>query len=139
MVVSKVKSIFTRNRNDLAFIIGNGINLHYNKGNVSWNDLLLDLWDEYSFNTQSTIPEGISFTEFYDVLEMQNYSEGKFSSILQKGVVQKMSGWNPNDSQNLILNKIKDLDAPLLTTNFDDLIPQSMGLDFKKTSRYFIY
>ncbi|MDH5573406.1 MAG: SIR2 family protein [Gammaproteobacteria bacterium] len=116
----------------MAFIIGNGINLHYNKGKVSWNDLLLDLWDKYSFNTQSTIPEGISFTEFYDVLEIQNYLEGKFSSILQKDVVQRMSGWDPNDLQNLILNKIKELDAPLLTTNFDDLIPQSMGLDFKK-------
>lgn len=43
-----------------------------------------------------------------------------------------MINWRPNDSQNLILNKIKDLNAPVLTTNFDDLIPKSMGLEFRK-------
>ena len=122
MTVAKVKSIFLRNKNDIAFIFGNGINLHCNKGNVSWNDLLLDLWDEYSFNTQSSIPNGISFTEFYDVLEIQNYSTNNFSSVLQKNVVEKMKGWSPNKSQNLVLNKIKNMDVPLLTTNFDDLI-----------------
>ena len=132
MEVAEVKSIFSRNRNDIAFIFGNGINLHYNKDNVSWNDLLLDLWDEYSFNTQSTIPNGISFTEFYDVLEIQNYASRNFSSILQKNVAEKIEGWQPNESQNLILNKIKNMDVPLLTTNFDDLIKKSLELEFYK-------
>lgn len=132
MEVAKVKSIFSRNRNDIAFIFGNGINLHYNKDNVSWNDLLLDLWGEYSFNTQSTIPNGISFTEFYDVLEIQNYASRNFSSILQKNVAEKIEGWKPNESQNLILNKIKNMDVPLLTTNFDDLIKKSLELEFYK-------
>jgi len=94
--------------------------------------LLLDLWDAHSFNTQTTIPSGITFTEFYDALEIQNYSQKNFSSKLQKDVVARMKKWIPNESQNLVLNKIKELDAPLLTTNFDDLIPKSLGLDFKK-------
>ena len=132
MNVEDIKSIFSRNKNDLAFILGNGINYHYNKSNVSWTDLLLDLWGEYSFNTQSTIPEGISFTEFYDALEIQNYAESNFSNILQKSVVAKMEKWEPNKSQNLILNRIKELNAPLLTTNFDDLIPKSLDLNFHK-------
>ena len=70
-----IKSIFSRNKTNLAFILGNGINRHYNKNNVSWTDLLLDLWDGHSFGTRSSIPAGITFTEFYDVLEIQNYSQ----------------------------------------------------------------
>jgi len=132
MDVAKVKTIFSRNRNDIAFIFGNGINLYYNKDNVSWNDLLLDLWDEYSFNTKSSIPNGISFTEFYDVLEIQNYESRNFSAILQKNVAEKIEDWQPSKSQNLILNKIKNMDVPLLTTNFDDLIKKSLDLEFYK-------
>ena len=134
MSINNIKSIFSRNINDLAFIFGNGINLHYNKSNVSWSDLLLDLWDAHSFNTKSSIPTGITFTEFYDVLEIQNYSQENFGSILQKDVVARMEKWNPNESQNLVLNKIKNLNAPLLTTNFDNLIPKSLRLDFRKLS-----
>ena len=47
-----------------------------------------------------------------------------------------MANWNPNLSQNLILNRIKDLNAPVLTSNFDDLIPKSMGLEFRKFDGY---
>ena len=132
MNIQDINSIFSRHKNDLAFILGNGINLHYNKDNVSWTDLLLDLWDAHSFNTQSVIPSGITLTEFYDVLEIQNYARENFSGVLQKDVANRMGEWIPNESQNLILNKIKNLDSPLLTTNFDNLIPSSLGLEFKK-------
>lgn len=132
MDIIDVKRIFERQSNDIAFLIGNGINLHYKNDNLSWKDLLLDLWDSYSFDTQTTIPEGISFTEFYDALEIQNAGKENFSSDLQKEVQRKMDNWNPDSSQNLILNKIRELNAPILTTNFDDLIPKSMGLEFKK-------
>jgi len=132
MNIQDINSIFSRHKNDLAFILGNGINLHYNKDNVSWTDLLLDLWDAHSFNTQSVIPSGITLTEFYDILEIQNYARENFSGVLQKDVANRMGKWIPNESQNLILNKIKNLDSPLLTTNFDNLIPSSLGLDFKK-------
>jgi len=132
MSVNNIKSIFSRNRNDLAFIFGNGINLHYNKRNVSWTDLLLGLWDKHSFKTKSSIPTGITFTEFYDILEIQNYSQDNFGSKLQKDVVARMDEWIPSESQNLVLNKIKKLKAPLLTTNFDDLIPKSLRLNFNK-------
>lgn len=132
MSINQVKDIFRRNSNDIAFILGNGINLHYENDGVSWKDLLLDLWQAHSFNTQSSIPDGISFTEFYDALEIQNASNKNFSSVLQKDVQIRMKDWIANNDQNLILNKIKNLNAPILTTNFDELIPQSMNLGFQK-------
>ncbi|PIE51044.1 MAG: hypothetical protein CSA38_00070 [Flavobacteriales bacterium] len=132
--VNTVKHIFEKNANDLAFVIGNGINRHYKNDNISWSNLLLELWDNHSFITKSSIPSGISFTEFYDALEIQNTQRNNFSSVLQKEVKTKMSNWKPDHSQNIILDKIKEINAPILTTNFDDLIPQSLGLKFRKIS-----
>jgi len=136
MTVNDVKGIFRKYSNDIAFLIGNGINLHYGNDSISWKELLLGLWDNYSFDTQTTIPEGVSFTEFYDALEIQNVEKNNFTSDLQKEVQGKIDNWNPNLSQNLILNRIKDLNAPILTSNFDDLIPKSMGLEFKRLGGY---
>ena len=131
----EVISILSRNKNDIAFILGNGINLHYNKNSASWNSLLFQLWDEYSFKTQSNIPQGISFTEFYDILEIENYQQKEFSGKLQKEVVNALSSWENNNRQNRILNKIQQLNAPLLTTNFDDLIPKTLELELRKLRR----
>ena len=135
MNVNDVKNIFSRHSHDIAFLIGNGINQHYENDNISWKNLLLDLWDNHSFDTQTTIPDGISFTEFYDALEIQNADKKNFSSVLQKEVQNKMIEWQPDKSQNIILEKIKSLNAPVLTTNFDELIPKSMGLEFRKMER----
>ncbi|MFY0631922.1 MAG: SIR2 family protein [Flavobacteriaceae bacterium] len=132
MNVKEVKDIFSREENDMAFLIGNGINLYYEKENISWNNLLLDLWGQHSSNAQSSIPDGISFTEFFDALDIQNTHQDNFSSVLQRDVQQRMIQWSSQSSKNLILEKIKAIDAPILTTNFDDLIPKAMGLEFKR-------
>lgn len=126
----EIKRIISINYKDIAFLIGNGINLHFNRNNPSWSDLLLDLWDSYSFDTQSTIPTGISFTEFYDALEIQNYTKKDFGADLQKAVQDKMVKWQASQKQNIVLNRIKNLDAPILTTNFDNLIAESLNLEF---------
>jgi len=132
MTVSQVRKIFDQNSNDIAFILGNGINLYYKNDGISWNDLLLELWSDHSFSKLSSIPDGISFTEFYDALEIENIGINNFSNVLQKDVQTKMKNWRANNEQNQILNRIKKLDAPILTTNFDNLIPNSMGLSFHK-------
>ena len=132
MQVAQAKNILSNHKNDLAFLIGNGINLHYKNDNLSWKDLLLTLWSRHASELQSSIPEGITFTEFYDALEILNIRKENFGAILQKEVQQKMKLWQPDHKQNLILNRIKGLDAPILTTNFDWLIAQSMGLTLNR-------
>ena len=91
MNIKDVQNILHKHHRDIAFVIGNGINRHYNEDNISWTELLLDLWDELSFQTKSKIPKGISFTEFYDALEIQNADKHNFSSVLQKSVKSKMA------------------------------------------------
>ena len=125
---SHIKSILTRNRNDIAFLVGNGINLYYGESASSWDDLLLDLWGRHSFNTRSTIPKGISFTEFYDALEIQHFHDKAFGSRLQKDVQHHIRKWPTNFRQKGILGSMAKFGAPVLTTNFDDQIPRSMSL-----------
>jgi hypothetical protein len=124
----EIQEILSNHQEDLAFILGNGINLHYQKDNVSWYNLLLDLWKTHADEPMDEIPEGISFIEFYDALGLQNVTQSGFSTQLQKDVKAKMLDWQPDNAQNLVLDKIKSFNAPLLTTNFDDLIPKSMQL-----------
>ncbi|EDP98400.1 hypothetical protein U8527_20590 [Kordia algicida OT-1] len=125
---TEIQKIFSDHQKDLAFIIGNGINLSFQDDNISWNDLLLDLWKKHADEPMEEIPKGISFVEFYDALGLQNVTTSGFSTQLQKDVKAKMRNWQPDDAQNLVLNKIKAYNAPILTTNFDDLIPKSMKL-----------
>ncbi len=136
MTNQEVKETFERNRNDIAFLLGNGINIHFGNDGISWKDLLLDLWKDHSFNTQSIIPEGVTFTEFYDALEIQNVSIHNFSSEVQKSVQEKMMNWRSNSRQNMMLDAIKTYNVPILTTNFDELIPQSMNLEFHRMQEY---
>ncbi len=125
---AEIQHILSENKKNLAFILGNGINLHYQKDNVSWYNLLLDLWKAHADEPMDEIPEGISFIEFYDALGLQNVTQSGFSTQLQKDVKGKMLNWQPDNAQNLVLDKIKSYNAPILTTNFDDLIPKSMQL-----------
>ena len=134
---NRIKQIIQENQDDIAFVIGNGINYHFNEDNFSWNDLLLSLWNEYSDNKVSNIPDGISYTEFFDVLELKiwgrlNFSKRTDRQSLQKRIQERLNDLIPNDAQNSVLRMIQTINAPILTTNFDDLIQKSMGLNFHK-------
>ncbi len=73
MTVNDIKQIIHRNHNDIAFVIGNGINRYPNNPKeLSWDGILMDLWNTVSFQTLSIRPEGISTTEFYDILDLEN-------------------------------------------------------------------
>lgn len=68
-----LKSIIFENYDNIAFIIGNGIHRYYNNNAISWEGLLKELWKQYVDKSLSNFPsEGISNTEFYDLVEL-NY------------------------------------------------------------------
>lgn len=128
MTINEVKAIIKEYGAESAFIIGNGLNrYYYNDTTISWEKLLLDIWNKVSDSKLDEIPTGISFTEFYDVLQLNIDGSGATVSV-QKEVKKQLSGWHIEDKQNKALDKIFSLKAPILTTNFDDLIPQYLGL-----------
>jgi len=123
MNTTEITDIFRQNQTDIAFIIGNGINRYSNSSNpLSWNELLIQLWEKVSYSRLESIPNGISLTEFYDILEMENRDKIN----LQKEIVDLMKDWQPLNHHSNIIKRINDLNAPILTTNFDETLARSI-------------
>ena len=76
-VFSKIKDIINTNT-DIAFIIGNGVHRYCsdkieNYKCVSWENLLLNLAKQNDLTEK--IPSGISYTEFFDILELNKWKK----------------------------------------------------------------
>ena len=139
-----IKDIILGNRYNIAFIIGNGIHYQYKDCSISWEDLLKGLWNDY-VGKKRNIPKGTSVTEFYDILELNRFWGGQgiipqnSEQLIQQrnSVKQNVSSkFPPKDSDKLRLRvcieRIKELKAPILTTNFDTYISDSVGATLHK-------
>ena len=72
-----IKQIINENQHNIAFIIGNGIHYQYHDCDISWEELLKSLWEEYNGDCDIDFKhlKGISFTEFYDIIEMNAWKD----------------------------------------------------------------
>ena len=132
MTTTEIKEIIERNRNDIAFIVGNGINRYpQNPNALSWDDLLIQLWDKVSLQTLTRRPNGISLTEFYDILELKN-TQG---INLQREAANFMTDWEPLQHHRNIAEKIKQINAPLLTTNFEETFAKTFDYRLLRTEQ----
>jgi hypothetical protein len=130
-----------RNKGNIAFLIGNGINIYDRDGeNNNWLSILQDLWNEYtdlrSENLNFPGKPGkidISYTELYDVIKthLKHEYHDQPGVILGK-TVSDMEKWLPKAHHKEIIEKIKALDAPVLTTNFDNNLSTAAGAKFIK-------
>lgn len=134
-----IKEIIQKNRDNIAFVIGNGIHKQYKDCEISWEQLLKDLWNDY-VGKKRNIPEGTSFTEFYDILELNRFwgnngviPRNSAQLIQQRNSVKQsvIDKFPHKDSDKLRLRvcieRIRSLNAPILTTNFDTYISDSVG------------
>lgn len=96
--LSEIKHILNNNKSNLAFIVGNGINrIAYPKNqDVSWDALLFDIWHQVSNRRLTNISNGISLTEFYDIIE---FEAGSINKERQK-VVELLYKWGPVEYHN---------------------------------------
>lgn len=132
MTTDEIRRIIERNGNDMAFIIGNGINKYPNNPNaLSWDDLLIQLWEMVSFQTLTVRPRGISTTEFFDILELEN----KQGINLKKEISNLMRDWAPLSHHLKILNRIKELDCPILTTNYEESLARVFDFQQLRTEQ----
>lgn len=123
----RLKEVLFANRHDLAFIVGNGINrfAYGDYRDVSWNGLLLEVWQQISHRTMSDISSGISLTEFYDIMEIE---AGSIDEVRQK-VVDILGEWQPVEYHKWLQERISlDWNVPLLTTNFDMNLNEGLTL-----------
>ena len=114
--IRDAKKVISNPSNRIAFILGNGINRFAYKDKVdpSWSKLLLDAWDNASFTTVSIIEEGITYTEFYDLLEFESDPKKITHSI-----INAIKGWGITEYHSSLKEALIRLDKPVLTTNFD--------------------
>ena len=97
-----LKQIISDNKNDIAFILGNGIHNYYSHKDddyncMSWSDLLKYLWKTFAKNKQypsfmsCQYNNDISNTEFFNLLEIEflsNYKieEHSFKPLLSRPI-----------------------------------------------------
>ena len=131
MTINEIRKLIRENKKTIAFIIGNGVNRYPNNPNaLSWDDLLLNLWNRVSSLRLVSRPSGISLTEFYDILELENNQNIK----LRKEVSNLMNLWEPNLHHRRMIRRIKELNIPILTTNYDESLAKSARLRLFKIS-----
>jgi hypothetical protein len=133
--LSDFKSDLEMHANDIAFILGNGINRFSKNGKASpidfsWDKLLVDLWNQYHQESHvGEVPKGLSQTEFFDILREpsdRNSKENDLIRQLQLAIRHRMSQWIPNTNHWKVCSFLQNKQIPLLTTNFDNCL-HSMG------------
>lgn len=109
-----IRNIIIENKDNMAFIIGNGIHRYIEtKEDIkrySWETLLLELWNRNSNVKLESIDKGISYTEFYDLLELNNwnYRKIKRQEELKESLdkISKVVSLRSIDTLHLNLNRI---------------------------------
>lgn len=65
----EIREIISDNRENIAFLIGNGIHYQFKDCELSWEDLIKQLWRKYVDDRDHLFGE-MSLTEIYDVIEI---------------------------------------------------------------------
>ncbi|MDB5725679.1 MAG: hypothetical protein JWQ16_2433 [Novosphingobium sp.] len=124
----KLATLLRRNGSDLALVIGNGINRHASAAAVnSWDGLLVEIARDCIPGVRQ-VPAGTALTEFYDVVELKSRVS---AGALQAEFCTSMSDWRPFAHHRRIVDWARRHRAPILTTNFDDVLSQAGDCDFQ--------
>jgi len=129
--MSAIQQLIDEHSDNLAFVLGNGINRYGNSNSLSWDELLMQLWTKVSKEKLAARPEGCSLTEFYDVLNIKN----KRKIDLGKEVSSLLKKWQGMDQHKRMVNTIAQANLPLLTTNFDETLASTAKMALKKIGR----
>ncbi|MBN8447366.1 MAG: hypothetical protein J0M22_18020 [Gammaproteobacteria bacterium] len=120
------KALLRKSEYKPALIIGNGVNLfNAGKGVSDWEQLLLQLWQNRIGDIDKKALEGISLTEFYDALDLKLSYQSK---TLKAEFCEGMADWQSKDQHRNIVKWASVNQCPILTTNFENTLSDSLGL-----------
>lgn len=123
------------NRAKIALIIGNGINRYGAAAKTnSWHDLLLTLARQHLALRNTTVPRGISLTEFYDVIELKSRQDLSARN-LQQEFCELMSSWAYYGQHQRIVAWAQEANAPILTTNFEHILEEAGNCKLYRTRK----
>lgn len=124
--MTSIKEILSNN--NCAIVLGNGINLYFDKCSISWNALLKNLWTQNVENCEFP-KEGISYTEIFDVMDIHKHEKLN----LKKNIASEFGKTNNGKYENF-LQYCTNKHIPILTTNYDTRLSDCIHLDLYKTS-----
>ena len=123
-----VRNILHRNKGNLALIIGNGINRYGNANGNCWDSMVLQLAEGYFKGTGLTqVPQGISLTELYDLVQISAQEKGVNRSVLHRQFCKPMCKWKAYEHHKTIVSWAQRINVPILTTNFDSVLHEALS------------
>lgn len=125
---ASLEQALDRPAGDLALVVGNGVNrFDAPPGVNSWNQLLLAIAHNCGLDI-GAVPPGTTLTEFYDVVELR--TRGR-SGDLAAEFCKLMADWRPLAHHRAIMGWADRHSAPVLTTNFEEVLSAAAGCTFR--------
>src|SRR3546814_338029 len=100
----------------------------------------MKLWRKFSPDVYDKIPKGITITEFYDLLDIANSDNRSTNFQIQKEASKLLTDWEFKNHHTAFVKREHEIDAPILTTNFDLILTSSLGQQKYNTyNKFFTY
>ena len=130
-----MQALLATNKNDVALVVGNGIN-RYNAptGTNAWDAMLTSLARKHINPGHAGIPGGVSATEFYDVLDLAVVKAG-IKIRLQAEFCNLMASWTPLPQHQYIVRWAQAHSVPILTTNFENTLGLSCSATLQRCGK----
>ena len=127
-----MRALLEANRNDLALVIGNGINrFEAPAATNSWEGLLQTLARAHIDPAHGPVPHGVSPTEFYDIVDLA-IGRGAGAPKLQAEFCKLMAGWKPLPQHAWTMAWAQRWAVPVLTTNFEATLAQACAATLRR-------
>jgi hypothetical protein len=127
-----MRALLDANRDDLALVIGNGINRFDAPPTAdSWEALLQTLARAYIDPAHGPVPAGVSPTEFYDIVDLA-IGRGAGAPKLQAEFCKLMSSWQPRPQHAWTMDWARRWSVPVLTTNFESTLATACSATLRR-------
>jgi len=123
-MATKLRTLLDQHEQDIALVIGNGINRYGTAPSTNSWQALLEVLSKKILPAPQPIPEGVSLTEVYDLLALQHDSSSA-EKALQKQFCELMQDWQPYSHHRTIVSWARRTGCPLLTTNFEKVLARA--------------
>ncbi|CAO1654920.1 hypothetical protein [Parasphingorhabdus sp. NYA22] len=120
-----LERLLSDHQSPVALVIGNGIHRHRaaQSGN-DWNQMMQNLAVKYGLDV-AHYEAGLALTELYDLIDLKTPT-GQKASQLQSEFCDRMDEWEALDHHREIAGWAMRREAPVLTTNFDHVLANSV-------------
>ncbi|WP_157220413.1 SIR2 family protein [Flavisphingomonas formosensis] len=126
--MANLEQLLDEGAGKVALVVGNGINqFDAPPGVNSWNQLLLAIARNCGLDI-AAVPPGTTLTEFFDVVDLR--TPGR-SGDLAAEFCKLMAKWRPLDHHRAIMAWADRHGAPVLTTNFEEVLSVAANCTFR--------